>query len=63
MDTEERPTEILDLFNEIYRLIDDGKLNEAKQKADKLKGELGEDDPELTGIDVTIELEMLDGES
>ena len=46
----------LDKFNEA---IDDGNLKGAKELLDELKGEIGEDNPEFVGANVTYDLESM----
>lgn len=59
MGTESRPIEIKNDFNALYRYIDDDQLHKANEMIEKLGRIIGEDDPELVGARVTLELEEL----
>ena len=60
MGAKTRPEEIESMFSYIYRQIDAGELELAAQKTEVLEQILGETDPELTGIKVTLDLESLE---
>jgi predicted ATP-binding protein involved in virulence len=60
MDVRTRPIEIEERFSFIHNLIADGKLEEATKETDKLEQVIGNDDPEITGIRITIDLESLE---
>ena len=54
MGVSERPQEIKDNLRDLFRLIDQGHLDSAKQLRQNLADEIGEDDPEFVRADVLI---------
>ena len=60
MGTDARPKEIQLMFDAAYKLIDKGNIVEATQKVEELERILGNSDPEITGLNVTLELEKLE---
>ena len=54
MDVSERPSEIKEKLQNLFRLIDQGNLNTAKQLRQDLATEIGEDEPEFVRADVLI---------
>jgi predicted ATP-binding protein involved in virulence len=54
MGVSERPQEIKDNLRDLFRLIDQGNLDSAKQLRQNLADEIGEDDPEFVRADVLI---------
>ncbi|MEQ9553329.1 MAG: AAA family ATPase [Coleofasciculus sp. G3-WIS-01] len=54
MDTPERPQPIKERLLELFRLIDDGKLSEARQLKNNLAQEIGSDEPEFASADMLI---------
>lgn len=54
MEVSERPPEIKESLSDLFRLIDQGNLNGAKQLRQNLANEIGEDDPEFVRADVLI---------
>jgi predicted ATP-binding protein involved in virulence len=54
MGVSERPQEIKDHLRDLFRLIDQGHLDSAKQLRQNLADEIGEDDPEFVRADVLI---------
>ena len=62
MGAKTRPEAIDKEFSDIYRLIDNGDIVLAEEKANALEGILGDRDPDLTAIKVAIELESLEDE-
>lgn len=59
MSTDERPTEIKQMFQSVYDAIDDGRYNEATSILSKLEAIVGSADPELTSAQISLELEQL----
>jgi hypothetical protein len=53
MGVSDRPEEIKKRLRELFRLIDDGKITEAKQMQEQLEKEIG-DDPEFASADMLI---------
>ena len=54
MGVSERPPEIKESLGDLFRLIDQGNLNSAKQLRQNLANEIGEDDPEFMRADILI---------
>jgi predicted ATP-binding protein involved in virulence len=54
MDTPERPQEIKESLLELFRLIAKGDLDSARQLHQKIADEIGADEPELIGANVSI---------
>lgn len=54
MGVPERPSEIQDSLRDLFRLIEQGNLNSARQLREDLASEIGEDDPEFVRADVLI---------
>ena len=54
MGVSERPQEVKDNLRDLFRLIDQGHLDSAKQLRQNLADEIGEDDPEFVRADVLI---------
>jgi predicted ATP-binding protein involved in virulence len=54
MDVPERPQEIKESLLELFRLIAKGDLDSARQLHQKISDEIGADDPELVGANVSI---------
>jgi predicted ATP-binding protein involved in virulence len=54
MDVPERPQEIKESLLELFRLIARGELDSARQLHQKIADEIGGDDPELVGANVSI---------
>lgn len=54
MGVSERPQEIKENLRDLFRLIDQGHLDRAKQLRQNLADEIGEDDPEFVRADVLI---------
>ncbi len=54
MDTSERPQEIKERLQELFRLIDDGKLTEAREMKKYLVDEIGYSEPEFASADMLI---------
>ncbi|ARV57558.1 ATP-binding protein [Nostocales cyanobacterium HT-58-2] len=54
MGVSERPQEIKESLRDLFRLIDQGHLDRAKQLRQNLADEIGEDDPEFVRADVLI---------
>jgi predicted ATP-binding protein involved in virulence len=54
MDTPERPQEIKESLLELFRLIAKGDLDSARQLHQKIADEIGADEPELVGANVSI---------
>lgn len=54
MGVPERPQKIKDRLRNLFRLIDDGNLAEAKQLQKQLEDEIGVDEPEFASADVLI---------
>jgi predicted ATP-binding protein involved in virulence len=54
MDTPERPQPIKETLLELFRLIDEGKLSEARQLKNNLAQEIGSDEPEFASADMLI---------
>ncbi|BAY45260.1 SMC domain protein [Scytonema sp. HK-05] len=54
MGVSERPQEIKDNLRDLFRLIDQGLLDRAKQLRQNLADEIGEDDPEFVRADILI---------
>ncbi|WP_254173131.1 AAA family ATPase [Planktothrix pseudagardhii] len=54
MGVPDRPQDIKNRLRELFRLIDDGKITEAKQKQEQLEKEIGDDDPEFASADMLI---------
>ncbi|KAB8317460.1 AAA family ATPase [Tolypothrix campylonemoides VB511288] len=54
MGVSERPQEIKENLRDLFRLIDQGHLDSAKQLRQNLADEIGEDDPEFVRADVLI---------
>jgi predicted ATP-binding protein involved in virulence len=54
MGVAERPQEIKEGLRDLFRLIDQGNLDRAKQLRQNLADEIGEDDPEFVRADVLI---------
>ncbi len=54
MGVPERPPEIQNSLRDLFRLIEQGNLNSARQLRKDLAGEIGEDDPEFVRADVLI---------
>lgn len=54
MDTSERPQEIKARLQELFRLIDDGKLTEAREMKKYLADEIGYSEPEFASADMLI---------
>ncbi|KAB8335132.1 AAA family ATPase [Scytonema tolypothrichoides VB-61278] len=54
MEVSERPQEIKDSLQNLFRLIDQGHLDNAKQLRQNLADKIGEDDPEFVRADVLI---------
>ena len=50
----ERPKSIKDRLNKLFRLIDEGKLEDATTLRRKLEKEIGEDEPEFTKADILM---------
>lgn len=61
MDTPSRPQEIQEQLSELFRLIADNKLEEAKRFHDTIAEEIGEDEPELIKAEVAIRRKELIG--
>ncbi len=56
MQAHERPIDIKNLFKQFHINIDTGNIIDAKKTLDKLKGIIGEDDPEIAGCNVKLVL-------
>jgi len=54
MGVPDRPEDIKNRLRELFRLIDDGKITEAKQMQEQLEKEIGDDDPEFASADMLI---------
>jgi len=54
MGVSDRPEDIKKRLRELFRLIDDGKITEAKQMQEQLEKEIGDDDPEFASADMLI---------
>ncbi|WP_256529200.1 AAA family ATPase [Limnofasciculus baicalensis] len=54
MDTSERPQEIKERLQELFRVIARGDLEKAKQLQQEIAAEIGADEPELAGASVSI---------
>ena len=54
MGVPERPQEIKDHLRDLFRLIDDGHLAEAKQLQRQIEDQIGDDEPEFASADVLI---------
>ncbi|GCL39537.1 SMC domain protein [Sphaerospermopsis reniformis] len=54
MDVPDRKQEIKDRFLELFRLIDNGKITEARQLKQSLEQDIGYNDPEFASADVLI---------
>jgi predicted ATP-binding protein involved in virulence len=63
MGAKSRPATIEERFDEIYKHIDAGELELASAKTDELEQIIGEDDPDICKIRVTIDLESLGDET
>jgi hypothetical protein len=53
MGVSDRPEDIKKRLRELFRLIDDGKITEAKQMQEQLEKDIG-DDPEFDSADMLI---------
>jgi hypothetical protein len=49
----------IDKFNEFYQSIDNGDYDKAKKILEELENILGNEDPEVTGANVTLQLESM----
>ena len=54
MDVPERPQEVKDAFQTLFRYIESGQLYEAKELRQHLANAIGEDEPEFVRVDVLI---------
>ena len=54
MGVPDRPEDIKKRLRELFRLIDDGKIIEAKQMQEQLEKDIGDDDPEFASADMLI---------
>jgi hypothetical protein len=54
MDVPKRPQEIKDRLLELFRLIDKGDLDAARQLRQQLEDEIGYDEPEFVSADVLM---------
>lgn len=54
MGVPDRPEDIKNRLRELFRLIDDGKITEAKLMQEQLEEEIGDDDPEFASADMLI---------
>jgi len=54
METEERPAEVKQEILALFRLIDEGKLEEARNAMQQLSSKIGNDEPELVRAEVLI---------
>ncbi|AFY54522.1 putative ATP-binding protein involved in virulence [Rivularia sp. PCC 7116] len=54
MEVPERPQKIKDSLQELFRFIDDGNLEGAKELREELASEIGDDEPEFVRADVLI---------
>ena len=54
MEVPERPQKIKDSLQELFRFIDDGNLESAKELRQELAAEIGDDEPEFVRADVLI---------
>ncbi len=54
MDTSERPQHIKENLQKLFRLIDDGKLTEAREMRKYLVDEIGYSEPEFASADMLI---------
>ncbi|MEG4578438.1 AAA family ATPase [Microcoleus sp. MON1_C5] len=54
MGVSDRPEDIKKRLRELFRLIDDGKITEAKQMQEQLEEDIGDDDPEFASADMLI---------
>ena len=59
MSASERPVEIKQLFTAFYQAVDQENFTEAEEILAKLQKEIGNNDPELTGARVTLDLETM----
>lgn len=59
MSANERPVEIKQLFAAFYQAVDEEDFDKAEQIYAKLNAEIGNNDPELTGARVTLDLETM----
>ena len=54
MGVPDRPEDIKKRLRELFRLIDDGKIIEAKQMQEQLEKDIGDDDPEFASADMLL---------
>lgn len=62
MGVSDRPEDIKNRLRELFRLIDDGKIIEAKQMQEQLEEKIGDDDPEFASADMLIRSQEILGE-
>lgn len=60
MGVEERPEEIKDKFSQVYKYIDEGELQLAKEIISSLEADMGENDVEILKARIAIEFEEFD---